>query len=189
MASMNALPFAVVLVGVLIAAGTDLCKFRLHNALTIPLLVSGLIYHAFIEGASGLVGGVVGALVGGLPFLAVYAKGGMGAGDIKLLAAVGAWLGPWPVLHVLIVSGLATGCYSAGIRGWTQMQRRRMAGSQRLGMVEVRQTRSPADAAAEPGEAAPDMAAVLSRSDRRWYAVPFGAMVAVGVIVTAIWLG
>jgi len=203
MASMHTLPFAVVLVGVLIAACTDVWRFRLHNVLTIPLFISGLMYHGFTEGRSGLAGAVLGALVGGLPFLVVYAKGGMGAGDIKLLAAVGAWLGPWPVLHVLIVSGLATGCYSAGISGWSQWQRGRKDASPRQGTIEDREPGPvgldtdgprpndlvPGGHSTSPGESVPDVTAVLCRSDRRWNAVPFGAMVAVGVIVTAIWLG
>ncbi|HEY2253535.1 MAG TPA: A24 family peptidase, partial [Planctomycetaceae bacterium] len=137
-------------------------------------------------------------MVGGLPFLLVYVKGGMGAGDIKLLAAVGAWLGPWPVLHVLIVSGLATGCYSAGIGVWKRfqhrgmqnwhIQHRPMAGSQSEA-PEDRQPGSASDPGAEVCAAAHDLTSVLSRPDKRWNAVPFGVMVALGVVVTALWLG
>jgi Flp pilus assembly protein protease CpaA len=178
--SLPSLPFAVALVGVLIAACNDLTKFRLHNALTIPLLLSGLLYHAVVGGGSGLAGGVLGALVGGLPFIVVYAKGGMGAGDIKLLAGVGAWLGPWAVLHVLIVSGLATGCYSAGLWGWKRAHPRTCAG------------REGPESGGRFGETgrkdAADVIAVLDRPDKRWNAVPFGAMVALGVVVTALWI-
>ena len=185
MGSLPALPFSVVLVGVLIAAGNDLWKFRLHNALTIPLLFSGLLYHAVVGGASGLASGVLGVLVGGLPFMIVYAKGGMGAGDIKLLAAVGAWLGPWAVLHVLIVSGLATGLYSAAIMGWKRMQAR--TGEQRPDGAVRQETDD--RVGLEASDAPPrDVVAALDRPDKRWHAVPFGAMVALAVVVTALWI-
>jgi Flp pilus assembly protein protease CpaA len=188
---MGSLPFAVALVGVLIAACHDLWKFRLHNLLTFPLLLSGLVYHVVVGGASGLAGSVLGVLVGGLPFMAIYAKGGMGAGDIKLLAGVGAWLGPWAVLHVLIVSGLATGCYSAGIWAWKRNQIQ--CCSERGDWAKrLRQ-----ETGACSGETSPDETGleeawnvidVLNRPDRRAHAVPFGAMVALGVIVTALWI-
>jgi len=174
MGTLPSLPFAIVLAGVLMAAFNDLWKFRLNNALTLPLLFSGLLYHALVAGRSGLAGSVLGVLIGGVPFLVVYAKGGMGAGDIKLLAGVGAWLGPWAVLHVLIVSGLATGCYSAGIWGWKRLHDE--TGPEETGPEESGR------------EAASDVIEVLNRPDRRWNAVPFGAMVAVGVIVTALWI-
>ena len=188
---MGSLPLGVALVGVFIAACNDVWKFRLHNVLTIPLLLSGLVYHAVVEGAGGLAGSFLGVLVGGLPFLIVYAKGGMGAGDIKLLAGVGAWLGPWAVLHVLIVSGLATGCYSAGIWGWKRIQTQTCPES-RDWSKRLRQQKGACSGETgtdETGcEKASDVIDVLNRPDRRAHAVPFGAMVALGVIVTALWI-
>ena len=165
---MRVLPLSVVVFGVLLAAGTDVWKFRIHNALTVPLFISGLMFHALLEGTLGLSVSVWGVLAGTLPFLVVYAKGGLGAGDLKLLAGVGAWLGPWFALHVLIVSGLATGCYSAGL----------MIGKRARSATEPRRTNPPKD-----------VIAVLQRSDRRANAVPFGAMIALGVIVTTMWIG
>src|SRR5580698_6265101 len=92
---LHALPKYVVLVGVLVAASTDLRNFQIRDVLTIPLILSGLIYHAFVGQAVGLFGSVWGLLIGTLPFFVLYAKGGMGAGDLKLMAGVGAWMGAW----------------------------------------------------------------------------------------------
>ena len=51
---------------------------------------------------------LLGTLVGSL-LLFVYAIGGMGAGDVKLLGAVGAWLGPVAALWVALFAGIAGG--------------------------------------------------------------------------------
>lgn len=167
MESMPALPLLVVVVVVLVAAGTDLWNFRLHNALTIPFFVMGVLWHAIGDGASGIAMSGMGTMVAVGPLLIPYALGGMGAGDIKLMAGVGAWLGPWAALHVLIVSGLATGVWTLVLMAW--------GGSSRWGM--------------QVGKPAESLTHVLSRPDRRAKAVPFGALVALGVIVTAVWLG
>lgn len=51
----------------------------------------------------------LGWLAGALVFFPLFALGGMGAGDVKLLAALGAWLGPIPVLWIALYSSLAGG--------------------------------------------------------------------------------
>ena len=173
------LPLSVVGIAVLVACGIDLWKFRIHNKLTIPLILSGLIYHVAIGHVAGFSFGVLGVLVGTLPFALLYARGAMGAGDLKLMAGVGAWMGPWFTIHVLIVSGLATGLYSVGL-----MVLKHATAQSRYHFVHCSlplQQESP--------EAHADLSVILSRADRRWKAIPFGAMVALGVFVTMIWIG
>ena len=57
-------PIVLVLVAALIAAVTDVWKFKVYNLLTFPLLASGLLYHAIYGGTPGLAGSIVGALAG-----------------------------------------------------------------------------------------------------------------------------
>jgi prepilin peptidase CpaA len=67
---------------------------RIPNIVTGSLLVTALVLHVSLHGWSGLAAGVSGLLVGLGIFLIPYVKGGMAAGDVKLMAAVGACLGP-----------------------------------------------------------------------------------------------
>jgi prepilin peptidase CpaA len=180
MESMPALPLSVVLVAVTIAAWTDLWNFRIHNALTIPLFAAGIVCQGVIGGAAGLAAGVLGVLVGCVPLLVPYVRGGMGAGDIKLMAGVGAWLGPWAVLHVLIVSGLAAGVCTTCLIIWGRI----VASVASSGSIFA--SAAPSASANSPQH--PDLAAVVSLPNRRRRAIPFGALVALGVVVTAFWI-
>jgi prepilin peptidase CpaA len=106
------LPVTVVLLAALTAAVTDVWSFKVPNAITLPLLLSGLAYHGVTGGAPGLAGSALGALFGFGILIAFYAMGGVGAGDVKLMAAVGAWLGMPLTFYVFLASALATGGYA-----------------------------------------------------------------------------
>jgi prepilin peptidase CpaA len=105
-------PVVVVLIASVIAALTDIMKFKVYNILTLPLLASGLIYHAVAGGQSALLGSVLGLLLGGGVLTVFYLMGGMGAGDVKFMAAVGAWLGVVLTFYVFVASALAAGIYA-----------------------------------------------------------------------------
>jgi leader peptidase (prepilin peptidase)/N-methyltransferase len=93
----------------LVVAGTDLSHKIIPNVVTFPGIVVGLISAATIL-PLGFVNGLIGLLVGGgvLWVLAwaspyVFGKEGMGGGDIKLLAMIGAFLGWKPALMAIMV--------------------------------------------------------------------------------------
>ena len=115
MSQITTVPLVVVIVATLMAAVTDIRRFKVYNILTVPLLLSGLIFHAATEGLVGVSGSLLGALVGFAALVVVYVMGGMGAGDVKLMAGVGAWLGLPLTFYVLIASCLAAGVFAVGL--------------------------------------------------------------------------
>lgn len=181
MSAIPALPLTVVLVGVVIAATTDAWKFRVYDVLTVPLLATGVVYHGLIAGAAGVVECLLGILIATGPLLWPYSQGGMGAGDLKLMLGIGAWLGPWVALHVLIASGLETGVYAIGLLLW-----RSLTSGSRTYNQGVWAHGWPTGTAAEPRGT---LTARLQAPDRRRNVIPFAVLVALGVVLTAFWLG
>ena len=78
----------------LISSVTDLAWHRIPNTLLLPALVLALILHTSGDGLDGMLSAAAGFLVGLMFLMPLYAMGGMGAGDVKLLGVVGAFLGP-----------------------------------------------------------------------------------------------
>jgi prepilin peptidase CpaA len=87
-----------------LAASTDLLTHRIPNALTAPTLAIGLILQALSEGQAGILFALAGMSVGLAALLPFYLLRGMGAGDVKLMAAVGSFLGPLGALHAAAVT-------------------------------------------------------------------------------------
>ena len=88
----------------LLMAGNDVKSRRIPNYLTLTTALSGLALRGACYGISGLTEGFLGLLLGfGLLFLPYY-LGGMGAGDVKALAALGAWLGPKPTFFLFYMA-------------------------------------------------------------------------------------
>jgi prepilin peptidase CpaA len=86
------------------AVREDLLAHRIPNGLTGPLLAIGIALQCAADGWSGLGQACLGALVGLAMLMPFYVLRAMGAGDVKLLAALGAALGP----HWAFVAGVIT---------------------------------------------------------------------------------
>lgn len=107
------LPYLVVGLGASTAAIIDVRESRVPNRLTFTLLVCGVLYHGMFGGLEGLKLSLLGAAFGLLSLFFAYLFGLLGAGDVKLMAAVGAWLG-MPLVSQVLVCTLAVLCiYSA----------------------------------------------------------------------------
>src|SRR5262245_28032565 len=93
----------------LVAVVTDLRTRRIPNVLTFGAAVLAIVVHGDVGGWTGAGVSLLGWVAGAALFLPLFALGGMGAGDVKLLAAIGAWLGPGAVVWVALFSSIAGG--------------------------------------------------------------------------------
>jgi prepilin peptidase CpaA len=98
-----------VLLVVTVATITDLRSRRIPNWLVLPFLPLGIAVSAWFGGWHGLEQSLEGAGLGILIFGILYWKFGMGAGDVKLCAAIGAWIGPSQFLIAVVLTALAGG--------------------------------------------------------------------------------
>lgn len=117
---------------VLIALRTDMSQQRISNLLILFALAAGvlvnligpqagirsagLLTHA--PGALGLKGALLGALAGLAIFLPLYALRAMGAGDVKLMAAIGSFIGPVALVNVALCVLVMGGVLAVGRMVW-----------------------------------------------------------------------
>ncbi|MEN8132982.1 MAG: prepilin peptidase [Pseudomonadota bacterium] len=92
---------APLLVLLSIALITDTRDRRISNLLVVAGLAVGVAGHTWFSGTAGFLMAAIGACVGLLCLLPLYISGGMGAGDVKLMALCGAFLGP---VHVVVAA-------------------------------------------------------------------------------------
>src|SRR5262245_27099145 len=85
-------PFWLVSIVLIVAAVIDGYELRVPNALTYPFTLGGWIYSSYANGLRGLGWSVTGTALGMSILMAFHAIGGMGAGDVKLMGGVGAWI-------------------------------------------------------------------------------------------------
>jgi prepilin peptidase CpaA len=159
---------AIVFAGV--ACVTDLRDGRIPNALTFGSLVVAFIVHSFLPQGEGVLHASLGLLAGGAIFFPFFALGGMGAGDVKLMAALGAWLGWQPVLFIAMYGAAAGGVLAIIVALSTGYLRQAFANIWRL-IMHWR------IAGVEP---LPDLTLESGRGPRLAYAIP----IFVGLVVT-----
>ena len=102
----------ILFVTLVLAAAFDLRQRRIPNVLTLPVMAGGIIYWSVFSGVDGFMHGTGGLLLG-IGFLVIfYLMGIMGAGDVKLMGAVGSFLGPQGVFHAFLYSAIIGGLYA-----------------------------------------------------------------------------
>ncbi len=109
-------------------AWSDAKTRRVPNYLNLGCALAGLGYQLGFHGLHGLADGVLGMVLGFGLLILFYAKGGMGAGDVKAMAALGAWLGGWQTIYLFIYmafSGVLLVILVLGWRGllWSRSKR------------------------------------------------------------------
>jgi prepilin peptidase CpaA len=174
------LPLVVAFAVACVAAITDVVAFRVHNILTLPLIASGLAYQAAVGGWTGFSTGLLGMLFGFAVLIVPWLLGLMGAGDVKLLAGVGTWLGMPAVAFAFAGAAMATGIYAFALI----IYRGRIRES--LLMIKVILYRFLAIGMHFGKEDI--LEACLAQGDKRLRVIPFGAMVPIGIVAALVWL-
>ena len=104
--------FAVTAVAVVAGAAVDVVQKRIPNRITFPAMLLLLAIHGGFSGLPGLTDALLGLAGGFLIFLIPHLFRVLGAGDVKLMAAVGAGLGPTALLTVVLFTSVAGGVQS-----------------------------------------------------------------------------
>jgi prepilin peptidase CpaA len=154
-------------------AGSDIRTNRIPNYLTLGCALAGLGYQLGFYGLTGLADGLLGMLLGFGLLIVFYLLGGMGAGDVKALAALGTWLGPWQTLYLFVYmafSGLLVILIFLWWRGllWGKIQR---FWQFLLSWILLQSHHSTSSASASPAQ-----------KER----VPYGAALALGMVILCV---
>ena len=112
------------------AALCDLRTKRLPNWLTLPAFLAGLTFHV-VHGAvdqglggawDGLLFAMGGFATGFGALLVLWLVGGGGGGDVKLMGALGAWLGTMLTLQVFVVSAVLVLLFAVGVLAYHSLR-------------------------------------------------------------------
>jgi len=167
----------LVSITLIVAAFIDGYKLRVPNWLTFPMVISAWIASAVFFGWAGLGWSLLGTAVGLGLLLPAYAIGGMGAGDVKLLAGVGAWVGVSNTLWAFVVSVFVGAAIALGMviyrRAWRHHQNQFLAI-----LTEILVVRDPNE-----------LATMAADRKSSMLLLPYGIPIAVGSIAYFAWWG
>ena len=105
----------LVTITLVVAAYIDGKQLKVPNWITFPMIASGWVFNLAMFGWEGLGMSLLGTVVGLALLMPAYAIGGMGAGDVKLLAGVGAWMGSSVTFYAFCASAIIGGVIALGM--------------------------------------------------------------------------
>jgi prepilin peptidase CpaA len=160
-----------------VAAVIDGYKLKVPNWITFPMILSGWAYSFYAFGFAGLGWSFIGTAVGLAVLMPAYAVGGMGAGDVKLMAGIGAWVWGTLTFFAFCASAVVGGALAVAMvvyhRQWGKHR------DQFFGILnEISTIRDPNKLAAIAAERKPTM-----------MLLPYGIPIAIGTIAYFAWLG
>ena len=168
----------VLALSTLIAWG-DLLHYRISNRAVLLTLMMGLVWNASNSLWIGAAMGLFGVLVGFVLLVPFYAMGGVTAGDVKWLAALGAWYGPRGIVGVFLVSSILLGVFclvSIAYRyiGMVRQTPRAGLAMESRGILGLGSSRIGNKARIDD---------VYCSADRRSVLIPYAVPVAIGVLM------
>jgi prepilin peptidase CpaA len=98
-----------------LATAWDIRTRRIPNVLTFGGAAAAILFYLATGGLQGAAWSAGGWVIGCVLFLPFFALGGMGAGDVKLMAAIGAWIGPAHAFWAWAFAAVAGGVFAAAV--------------------------------------------------------------------------
>ncbi len=170
-------PVWLVSITLVLAAVIDGVKLKVPNWITFPLILGGWIYAWGTGGWEGLGSSLLGTAVGLALLLPLYAIGGMGAGDVKLLGGVGAWVGASVTFYAFCLSAVVGGVIALAMvlyrRAWKKHRDNFL-----MIVHEVLTVRDPST-----------LAAMAAQRKSSMLLLPYGIPLAIGTIAYFLWTG
>jgi prepilin peptidase CpaA len=151
---------------------TDVATRRIPNKLTYLGMMVAIAGRFALEGWHGLGSAVAGGLVGGGAFLIFYLLHAMGAGDVKLITAVGCFVGPLAAIQIVFAAAIAGGILAIVYSLWQGRLRIVLANARELINFH----------AAVGAEVHPS----LNLSNPQAVRLPYGVAIAAGVVYSAL---
>ncbi len=157
----------------IISVITDIKERRILNIVTFPTILFGVVFHTVSNGINGLLFSSLGLLLGMALLIIPYALGGMGAGDVKLLGAVGALQGSLFVFQAFLYT-----CIAGAIFATIILIRRKQFFSRLKNITVVLSL-------------AKNNPTYLNQLDKKdlSYSIPYGVAICTGTIFTFVWGG
>jgi len=175
---LSSLPWCIVILASLVAAVIDVRHAVIPNRITIPLFIGGLIFSLWTGGNAALIGSITASLLIALPFIILFVLAGGGAGDAKLMGAVGAWLG-WNqsicVLLAVMISGVILAIIVAAVKGTLPKVCSRILASFSLVLISI------------SGRTRLDRKHYLPANDHTSTRMPYGPAIFAGICIAALW--
>ena len=116
---------------VIAACVSDVSTSRIPNVLTFAAAALALVFHASAPGGLGFTHAGLGLIVGLAVFFPLFALGAMGAGDVKLMAAIGAWIGWKSMVFVALYGSVAGGVLALVVRAQKELSPHRRSATSR----------------------------------------------------------
>jgi prepilin peptidase CpaA len=161
-----------------VAAIIDGLKLKVPNWLTFPMIVSGWVFCTACTQTTwweGLLFSLLGTAVGFALLLPAYAVGGMGAGDVKLLGGVGAWMGGTITLYAFAVSALVGGVIAVIMVVWAGAWQKHKNQFWTI-LNEIATVKDPEK-----------LAEIAAERKPRMFLLPYGIPIAIGTIAYFAW--
>ena len=177
---LDAWPIWLVTVTLIVAAVIDGWKLKVPNWITFPMIFSGWVFSAFYGDPAGWAGlgySLLGTAIGLALLMPLYSVGGMGAGDVKLLAGVGAWVWGTVTFHAFCLSAIIGGVIALAMvlyrRSWAKHRDQALTIFNEF--LTIR----------DPNE----LSAIAAERKSSMLLLPYGIPIAIGTIAYFAWTG